>query len=218
MFCAQGPSVVRRNRAHRGKTEALQRTRQIRRCQQFAKHRHSRQKCSIISHVGVCPTQTTARGHTPSITTAKRLERNQNPSRIRGNIATTNTGEDHQADTGLVRQWWNAHGQPGGENLAAPSQRLKVSVPRLSVNFQSQTISAFNGNMLTGLSFGPGLCRPSRSQFLLFEPVAISSNCPEIRPSARKPNLPKRSGRRRCLKHDGGPTYFLNCVGSTFTE
>ena len=154
MFCAQGPSVVRRNRAHRGKTEPFQRTRQIRRCQQFAKHRHSRQKCSIISHVGVCPTQTTARGHTPSITAAKRLERNQNPSRIRGNIATTNTGEDHQADTGLVRQWWNAHGQPGGENLAAPSQRLKVSVPRLSVNFQSQTISAFNGNMLTGLSFG----------------------------------------------------------------
>ena len=151
------------------------------------------------------------------MTAAKRVERNQNPGRTRGNIGTTNTGENHQADAGLVRQWRNAHDQPGGENFAAPSQRLKVSAPG-PVNFWSQTIPVFNGSMLTGLSFGPGLLRPFRSHFLPFEPVARPGNCPEIRLSARQPNLPKRNGRRRCHKHDDVPTYYSNCVGSAFSE
>ena len=147
-------------------------------------------------------------GHTPSITAAKRVERNQYLSRTRGNTGTTNTRENHQADAGLVRQRRNTHGQPGGEGLAAPSQRLKVSVPR-PCELPESNYFRVQREYADRTFLRPGLRRPSRWQFLLSEPVARSSGCPEIRLSARKPNLPKRGGRRMCLRHDDGPTLFL---------
>ena len=88
-FYAQEPSAVLRNRAHRGGTKPFLRTRQIRRCQNFAKHRHSRQRCSIILCLGVCSSQTTARRshtvHNRGQARGKESKPQQNPGKYRHN-------------------------------------------------------------------------------------------------------------------------------------
>ena len=207
-FCAQGPSAVRRNRAHSGGTKPFQRTRQIRRCQKIRQAQTF--KAEMFNHfIWECVLlEPRPAGHTPSITAAKRVERNQNLSRTRGNIGTTNTGENHQAYAGLVRQRRNAHGQPGGESLAAPSQRLKVSVPR-SCELPESDYSCVQREYADRAFLRARITSAVEVAVLPFESVARSSNCPEIRLPAREPNLPKRSGRRTCHKHDGGPTLIF---------